>query len=77
MKVLLDTCTLLWVAMDDPRLSKTARDVCTCGGHSLFLSVASVWEIAVKYAQSRLVLPEPPSQFVKNCRALYGWHSLP
>jgi PIN domain nuclease of toxin-antitoxin system len=34
------------------------------GGNELLFSVASSWEIAIKYAVGKLALPEPPPDFV-------------
>ena len=36
--------------------------------HEVFLSAASAWEIAVKHASGRLVLPERPERFVPAMR---------
>jgi len=64
MRVLLDTCTFLWVLTDAPELSERAREVFQDPANEVFLSSVSVWEIVVKYALGRLPLPEPPERFV-------------
>lgn len=48
MKVLLDTHALIWWLADHPRLSKRARDVIKDEMNDIFVSAASVWEIATK-----------------------------
>jgi PIN domain nuclease of toxin-antitoxin system len=68
-KVLLDTCTLLWAATDDERLSDAARRILDDDDDELFLSVASVWEIAIKFAAGRLPLAEPPEVLIPRLRA--------
>jgi PIN domain nuclease of toxin-antitoxin system len=64
MRVLLDTHTLLWFITADPRLSAPARQVLATGGNQVLLSLASVWEIAIKVAIGRLPLPQPLDKFV-------------
>lgn len=66
MRALLDTHTFLWWNTDDPRLSRTAREVIADGRNEIYLSVASAWEIAIKAARGSLVLPEPPEQYVSS-----------
>ena len=68
MRLLLDTCTFLWLAADAPELSSNARDSCRDPGNEVFLSAVSVWEIAIKYRLGRLALPEPPARYVVSRR---------
>lgn len=64
MKVLLDTCTFLWVIWDSPKLSQEARRVFADQDNDIFLSVVSGWEIAVKHKLGKLPLPEDPARLV-------------
>lgn len=77
MRVLLDTCTFLWVLTDAPELSERAREVFQDPANEVFLSSVSVWEIVVKYALGRLPLPEPPERFVPLMRAAHEIEPLP
>lgn len=63
MRLLLDTHTFLWFIADDPRLSTSAK-VLLESDVDLFLSVASLWEIAIKVSVGKLVLPEDYDVFV-------------
>jgi len=56
MKVLLDTHVLLWLLVDDPRLSHKARDLFLDRSCSLYFSVASLWEIVIKLSLGKLAL---------------------
>ena len=56
MKLLLDTHTFLWHADGDPRMSATATTLLVDPSNDLFLSMASVWEIAIKVGLKKLVL---------------------
>ena len=64
MKLLLDTCTFLWLAADDPQLTPIARTSCRSPENDVYLSALSAWEIAIKYRLGRLPLPEPPDRYV-------------
>ncbi|MGB8261210.1 MAG: type II toxin-antitoxin system VapC family toxin [Terracidiphilus sp.] len=47
MRALLDTHILIWLMEDDPRLSADGRQRIV-GAEELFVSSASIWEIAIK-----------------------------
>ncbi len=68
MRLLLDTCTFLWLAADDPQLTKTALTSCRDPGNQVFLSALSAWEIALKHRLGRLPLPVRPERYVTNRR---------
>ena len=72
MKLLLDTCTFLWIVTDDAALTPRAREVFLDGSNERFLSAVSVWEILAKHALGRLPLPEPPERFVPEQRERHG-----
>jgi PIN domain nuclease of toxin-antitoxin system len=77
MRVLLDTCTFLWISGEVGQLSAEAKEQITNPANEIFLSSASVWEIALKYIRGRLILTEPPQQFVPKNRDRHGVTSLP
>lgn len=77
MKLLLDTCTFLWLAADAPELSDVARELFEDPDHEVFLSAASSWEIAVKNSLGALPLPEPADVFVPRTRKQMAVQSLP
>ncbi len=64
MILLLDTHTLLWWITDSPRLSEDARSLMADTRNELLWSVASSWEVAIKFAVGRLPLPAPPALFI-------------
>ena len=72
MRVLVDTRAFLWIASDSPHLSKTAAAVFLDRNNERYLSAASAWEIAIKYAVGRLPLPERPDIFVRAMREASG-----
>ena len=77
MKVLLDTHCWLWMLEDSEKLSAGARALVRDPEHELFFSAASAWEIAIKYAQGKLRLPQPPSTFVPHFMTAGGVGALP
>ena len=72
MRLLLDTCTFLWVVGGAADLSARAREAFVDPGNEVFLSAASAWEIAVKHRLGRLPLPESPDVFVPAQREAHG-----
>lgn len=76
MKILLDTCTFLWIASDAPELSMNARNLFCDPDNRVYLSSVSAWEIAVKYTLGKLPLPDKPSVFVPEQRELHYIGSL-
>ena len=77
MKLLLDTCTFLWIITDDHALSTKARDLFTDPADEVFLSTVSVWEIVVKYGLDKLPLPQAPERFIPEQRERHGVAELP
>lgn len=53
MRVLLDTHIALWAVTDDARLSEAARDWLKDRDNNIYISAASLWEIAIKFALRR------------------------
>ena len=77
MKLLLDTCTFLWIVTGAPDLSPRAHDLFQAPDNEVYLSAASAWEITVKHGLGRLSLPDPPDRFVREMREAHGIASLP
>lgn len=72
MRLLLDSCTFLWIVGGAPELSARARQAFADPGNEVYLSAASAWEIAVKHRLGRLPLPETPDRFVPRARDAHG-----
>ena len=56
MRVLIDTHALLWHIEGSSKLSKQARELIDSDSNSLFFSIVSLWEIAIKLGLNKLVL---------------------
>ena len=77
MKLLLDTCTFLWLALGSSDLSKAAAAAFLNQENETYLSAASAWEIAVKHGLGRLPLPRKPELYIAGIREKSGIESLP
>jgi PIN domain nuclease of toxin-antitoxin system len=53
MRLLLDTHIALWAVTDDARLSPRARALIGDPENDVFVSAATIWEIAIKHALAR------------------------
>ena len=77
MRLLLDTCTFLWIVGGAKDLSPRAREAFADPANEALLSAACALEIAVKHRLGRLPLPEPPDVFVPAQRVAHGIEPLP
>lgn len=77
MRVLLDTCTFLWMALGDKALSQEAKRLFADPENDVFLSTISCWEIALKHSIKRLSLPDVPHRFIPVAREKLGVEILP
>jgi PIN domain nuclease of toxin-antitoxin system len=71
-RLLLDTCTFLWIVAGARELSARARAAFVDPDHEILLSSVSVWEIAVKHALGKLPLAAPVHDFVPAERSRHG-----
>jgi PIN domain nuclease of toxin-antitoxin system len=62
MRLLLDTNVLLWHIAGSSRMSEHVRDVIAAPDAELFVSMASLWEIAIKVGLGKLTLSAPFSE---------------
>ena len=77
MNVLLDTHTFLWFVWDDAQLSQTAKDAITDPNNQKLVSVASIWEIAIKISLQKLDLGMPYLPFMRSQMAINLFEILP
>ncbi len=77
MKLLLDTHIFLWFISADSRLPILFRDAIRESNNTIFLSVASLWEIIIKYNLGKLPLPQSPEIYIPRQRQIHRIESLP
>jgi PIN domain nuclease of toxin-antitoxin system len=66
--LLLDTHALLWSLGDEQRLSPAAHEVLSGGEVPVYVSAASLWEIAIKRASGKLEAPEELMEEIAGAR---------
>lgn len=59
MKLLIDTHILVWIVLDDPRLSAAQRAVLSDPDNDIILSAANAYELAHLQQLGRIPLEEP------------------
>ncbi|HVS66736.1 MAG TPA: type II toxin-antitoxin system VapC family toxin [Thermoanaerobaculia bacterium] len=64
MRILLDTHCWLWMQASPRRFGASSLELVQSLDNELLLSAASAWEISIKSALGRLVLPEPAAVYV-------------
>jgi|SRR5271163_3229776 len=77
MRYLLDTSIWLWSVGSVDRINKQGRDLLADGEQEFYLSVASSWEIAIKAASGKLLLPGSPTTYVPKRLSDQGINPLP
>ena len=57
MNILLDTHVILWALTDSEHLTESVRNLLEDARNELYISVASIWEIAIKKAKRPSAFP--------------------
>jgi PIN domain nuclease of toxin-antitoxin system len=76
-RLLLDTHAFLWHADGSPQMSASATALLVDPANELFLSTATVWEIAIKVGLKKLSLSAPYITFMTRAINGYGLTVLP
>lgn len=76
MRLLLDTHAFLWFIEDSPKLSSLARAMIEDAVNAPLLSVASLWEMAIKTSIGKLVLARPFETLVPDQLEINGIDQL-
>ncbi|WP_013334734.1 type II toxin-antitoxin system VapC family toxin [Gloeothece verrucosa] len=66
MNLLLDTHIFLWFVNDEPKLSDPLKDLIEDENNFSYLSVASLWEMSIKYNLGKLTLAPSYQEFVER-----------
>lgn len=77
MNLLLDTCSIIFIAQDPAQLSKATRDLLVDSNNVVFASVVSAGEIACLADRKRIVLPQHWKAWFRDCVERSGWNLLP
>ena len=77
MTLLLDTHIFLWFVFADTALKSSARSLIETERNVKFLSMASVWEMAIKHSIGKLPLTLPFDVFLNQHITVNGFQLLP
>jgi PIN domain nuclease of toxin-antitoxin system len=66
MTILLDTHTFLWFVAGEERLPAVVRVAIETPQNRVLLSIASLWEMAIKISLGRLHLEQPFDEFIRT-----------
>jgi PIN domain nuclease of toxin-antitoxin system len=62
----MDTQVLLWIVNEDAKLNSNTKKIYLDSNNEILLSLASIWEIAIKKSLNKLEIPGNLSDFVKD-----------
>jgi PIN domain nuclease of toxin-antitoxin system len=77
MNLLLDTHIFIWWDSDPDQLSPPARALCEDESNTLFLSMASVWEMQIKHQLGKLTFHRPLAEIIQSQQLANGLQFLP
>jgi len=58
MKLLVDSCVMVWWLSDPGQLSRQAREAISDPSNDVIFSAASVWELGLKISKGKLRMPD-------------------
>jgi PIN domain nuclease of toxin-antitoxin system len=75
MKILIDTQIFLWLFGFARRISPNVEQLLKDSNNEIYFSAASAWEIAIKYSNGKLQLPDHPEIYIPDRmqRANFVW----
>ena len=77
MKLLLDTCTVLWATLSSKSLSPRARGLLAAESNFIYVSAVTAWEIATKFRKGKLPEAEPLERNFFEVMDVAGYTLLP
>jgi PIN domain nuclease of toxin-antitoxin system len=69
MRTIVDTHILIWFLEGSPTLSKSRRQFIAAAENEIFVSIASLWEMAIKISIGKLILAKPLSEVINQIAA--------
>ena len=76
MNILLDTHIALWTIVKPEKLSDKALELLCDNNNNLYVSIASVWEVAIKHIKHSDKIPMSEFEYVDFC-GLSGFNIFP
>ncbi|NHC36478.1 type II toxin-antitoxin system VapC family toxin [Scytonema millei] len=66
MRLLLDTHTFIWFVTNSPKLSISVKEFIEDENNEKLLSIASIWEMAIKQSTGKLSFSQPFQVFIQQ-----------
>ena len=76
MRILLDTHAFIWFAEDDSQLNQTIKKTIEKPTNDIFLSIASIWEMAIKMQLNKLKINKSIEEII-DLVTLNGFELVP
>jgi PIN domain nuclease of toxin-antitoxin system len=76
MNLLLDTHVLIWSVQNSPLLGLNAKNALVNPGSRLWVSAASIWEMAIKVSIGHLLLADPLETWIPRMLTEWGVNAL-
>jgi PIN domain nuclease of toxin-antitoxin system len=76
-RVLIDTHVFIWYVQSSDRLPSSLTAIINDGRNDILLSIASVWEMAIKQSTGKLNLGNPYASFISEQMRLNSMELLP
>ena len=77
MKLLLDTCTVLWATLSSKSLSPKAQRLLAAESNVVYVSAVTAWEIATKFRKGKIPEAEPLERNFFEVMDVAGYTLLP
>lgn len=77
MRLLLDSHTIIWAADNSSLVPSQVRDLILEPTNTIYVSAASIWEIAIKVGKGRLSLSLPYREWMERAIQELGLKILP
>ena len=72
--ILLDTCTLIWDAIDPNKLTPKAKKALKHSENELIICDISIWEISMLIKKNRLIIDDSASGFINLLLQTRNFH---
>lgn len=66
MEILIDTHIFLWYVTNNKKLNETTKILINERENIIYLSQASIWEMAIKYSKKKLTFALPFREFIEK-----------
>jgi PIN domain nuclease of toxin-antitoxin system len=66
MRLLIDTHILIWFLEGNKSLAKPRRQIIANPQNDIYVSIASLWEMAIKISLGKLILAKPLADVIKQ-----------